>query len=152
MQSLPAVPAFESVPVPPRPPFAAFPPPSQKWRRHSFVPCALRVPLQTSVYSGSVAGPHPETIDQSRDRRGRIGDGVAEPGLLKVFAAGAAAFEPIPLVESRLLIGRGEECHLRLDDARASRAHAEINHTGGRFTVRDLGSPNATFLHPERIH
>jgi DNA-binding NtrC family response regulator len=80
-----------------------------------------------------------------------MGDGVAEPGLVKVFASGGATFEPIPIVESRLVIGRGEECHLRLDDARASRTHAEITCAGGRFTVRDLGSRNGTFLDGERI-
>jgi DNA-binding NtrC family response regulator len=94
---------------------------------------------------------HPETIDQTRDRRNRLGAGVAEPGLVKVFAGGVAVFEPIPLVESHLLIGRGEECHLRLDDARASRTHAEITHAAGRFTVRDLGSRNGTFLDGERV-
>jgi transcriptional regulator of acetoin/glycerol metabolism len=44
----------------------------------------------------------------------------------------------------RLVIGR--EGDLTVDDERASREHAELRRSGGRFTVRDLGSKNGTFV------
>jgi DNA-binding NtrC family response regulator len=94
---------------------------------------------------------HPETIDQSRDRRERLGGGPAEPGLLKIFAGGTACFDPIPIAEMRLVIGRGEGCHLRLDDARASRNHAEIELARDHLLLNDLGSRNGTFVDGERL-
>src|SRR5207237_8842412 len=85
------------------------------------------------------------------DRRRRRGSCVAEPGPVTASAAAAPTSGPSPRIKSPVAIGRGEECHPRLDDARASRTHAELSYTGDRFTVRDLSSRNGTFLDGERI-
>jgi DNA-binding NtrC family response regulator len=87
-----------------------------------------------------------ETLDQSGDLRVRREQDGAEPGLVKVYAGQAAAFEPIPLSDDALVLGRGEECSLRLDDGRMSRRHAEVARHAGRWIVRDLGSRNGTFV------
>ena len=60
------------------------------------------------------------------------------------------------LTEGEALIGRGEDCAIRLHDARASRAHTKIVGTVGQgsepyFKVIDLGSTNGTFLNDKRI-
>jgi transcriptional regulator with GAF, ATPase, and Fis domain len=55
-------------------------------------------------------------------------------------------------VEGRLVIGRGEDCSLRILDESASRRHAEIVvGEGGRARLRDLASSNGTFLNGRRV-
>jgi pSer/pThr/pTyr-binding forkhead associated (FHA) protein len=49
------------------------------------------------------------------------------------------------------LIGRSPECDVFLDDVTVSRRHAELLDDGGRFTIRDLGSLNGTFVNRRRI-
>jgi transcriptional regulator with PAS, ATPase and Fis domain len=92
-----------------------------------------------------------ETLEQTGDVRvHRDADG-AEAGLVKVFAGGVACCEPIPLAGDTLVLGRGEECSLRLDDGKSSRRHAEVARADGRWIVRDLGSRNGTFVDGRRI-
>lgn len=45
-----------------------------------------------------------------------------------------------------LLIGRGENCDIRLNDADASREHAEVDVAFYRVRVRDLDSKNGIFI------
>lgn len=49
------------------------------------------------------------------------------------------------------LIGRGEDCALRLADADASRHHASVAHESGRVVVRDLQSKNGVEINGARI-
>jgi transcriptional regulator with GAF, ATPase, and Fis domain len=55
------------------------------------------------------------------------------------------------IVEGRLVIGRGEDCSLRILDEGASRCHAEIVAEGGRVRLRDLDSSNGTYLNGKRV-
>jgi len=50
-----------------------------------------------------------------------------------------------------LVIGRGENSGLVLEDDFASRSHAEVRFEGDRYVVRDLGSTNGTFLNEKAI-
>jgi pSer/pThr/pTyr-binding forkhead associated (FHA) protein len=50
-----------------------------------------------------------------------------------------------------ILIGRGTECQLILDDDYASTQHARIVLTGNGYQVEDLGSTNGTYLNNQRI-
>jgi pSer/pThr/pTyr-binding forkhead associated (FHA) protein len=47
-----------------------------------------------------------------------------------------------PLVEHKLLIGRGEECQIALDDASVSRVHVEVLRTEHGLMILDQGSSN----------
>jgi hypothetical protein len=47
--------------------------------------------------------------------------------------------------------GRHPDSHIFLDDVTVSRRHAEFYRDGGRFTVRDVGSLNGTYVNRERI-
>jgi DNA-binding NtrC family response regulator len=87
------------------------------------------------------------TLDQSR--RDALPDGPALPGVALVFARGASCLETVP-IDGLLTVGRSSENRLVLDDARVSRHHAEVRFDGARWTVRDLGSRNRTFVdgHP----
>lgn len=72
----------------------------------------------------------------------------------------AAAFLDVngvhqPIVAPGLLIGRGDDCDLRIDDPGVSRRHAEvrITETYGlpEITVVDLGSTNGTKVEGHRV-
>ena len=47
--------------------------------------------------------------------------------------------------------GRHPDSHIFLDDVTVSRRHAEFYRHGPRFTVRDVGSLNGTYVNQERI-
>jgi len=61
---------------------------------------------------------------------------VAGPEVGRVFALGAEA----------VLVGRSEECVVRLDDAGVSGVHASITRNAGHFFLVDQGSTNGTFV------
>ncbi|MGA1794374.1 MAG: FHA domain-containing protein [bacterium] len=50
-----------------------------------------------------------------------------------------------------VVIGRGEDADVRLEDGRASRRHSKIALTNGSFVITDLQSANGTFVNGERI-
>ena len=54
-------------------------------------------------------------------------------------------------LQSEHLIGRGNACHLQLDNQLASSAHAELRWIGTAWELRDLGSRNGTFIDGERL-
>jgi len=68
------------------------------------------------------------------------------PGVIVVFAGGAACARAMPLDGGSLELGRGSDGAGKLDDGRVSRRHALVACEGGaRFMVTDLGSQNGTF-------
>ena len=48
-------------------------------------------------------------------------------------------------------VGRHPDSDIFLDDVTVSRRHAEFYRSGDRFTVRDVGSLNGTYVNRERI-
>lgn len=48
-------------------------------------------------------------------------------------------------------VGRRPDSDIFLDDVTVSRRHAEFYRRGGRFTVRDVGSLNGTYVNRDRI-
>jgi len=48
--------------------------------------------------------------------------------------------------QSRVVLGRGKEADLRIDDPNVSRAHAAIYWIDGRLMIDDLGSTNGTMV------
>ena len=48
-------------------------------------------------------------------------------------------------------VGRHPDADIFLDDVTVSRRHAQFLRSGSRFSVRDLGSLNGTFVNGERI-
>ena len=60
-----------------------------------------------------------------------------------------------PLVPPGLVVGRGSEADLRINDPGISRRHAEFRVTGGRgaptISVADLGSTNGTLVDGRRV-
>jgi DNA-binding CsgD family transcriptional regulator len=69
---------------------------------------------------------------------------------LEIWIDGAR--ERIPLEGERLTIGQSTENDLPLSfDQTVSRVHAVLERVASRWTVRDLGSRNGTFVNGERI-
>ncbi len=50
-----------------------------------------------------------------------------------------------------VVIGRGDDCHVRIDDRQASRHHARITQTQDGYVLEDLGSKNGTFLNGQSL-
>jgi pSer/pThr/pTyr-binding forkhead associated (FHA) protein len=60
-------------------------------------------------------------------------------------------FGKIVPVRGRLVIGRGADCDLVLDEAEMSRRHAVIENSGDGIYLRDLGSANGTFVNGVQV-
>jgi predicted component of type VI protein secretion system len=58
---------------------------------------------------------------------------------------------PIELVKDLTLIGRTEDCDLRIDHKSISKIHCVLAVTDGLVLVRDLGSTNGTRVNGQRI-
>jgi pSer/pThr/pTyr-binding forkhead associated (FHA) protein len=59
--------------------------------------------------------------------------------------------DEILLNELPLVIGRGEDCLICLDDRWVSRRHCEIVASAGYLVVRDLGSKYGTFVNGRQV-
>lgn len=59
--------------------------------------------------------------------------------------------QQIPMKRARLLIGRKENCDIRIPLANVSREHCEVKVENGKVIVRDLGSSNGTYVNKERV-
>ncbi|HWU33025.1 MAG TPA: FHA domain-containing protein [Marmoricola sp.] len=64
---------------------------------------------------------------------------------------GSGAGRSVSLSASPLLIGRGPDAAIRLDDDYASTRHARIVRSGDQWFVEDLGSTNGTYLGSRRL-
>ena len=58
---------------------------------------------------------------------------------------------PIELVKDLTLLGRDEDCDIRLDHKSVSKLHCVVVKTDGLLLVRDLGSTNGTRVNGQRV-
>jgi pSer/pThr/pTyr-binding forkhead associated (FHA) protein len=64
---------------------------------------------------------------------------------------GANEGETVSLDEAPILIGRGSDAAIRLDDDYVSTRHARIASSGDQWFVEDLGSTNGTYIGSHRL-
>lgn len=56
-----------------------------------------------------------------------------------------------PLSEPETIVGRRQDCHLRIPTKNVSRQHCALLIQNESVTVKDLGSSNGTFINGKRI-
>ncbi len=59
--------------------------------------------------------------------------------------------QPVPLRVGKIVIGRQEDCQLRIPSAQVSRHHCEVVTGGGGVRIRDLGSSNGTYVNGQKV-
>jgi len=71
---------------------------------------------------------------------------IRDACLVHIYPTGQTMGRRYPLMEQPLLIGRGEDCDIRIQDHSVSRKHARIHPTPEGYVVEDLASTNGTFV------
>ena len=72
------------------------------------------------------------------------------PTKLQVVS-GPNAGQSVPLSDKPILLGRGTDASIRLDDDYVSTRHARFATNGEQWFVEDVGSTNGTYLGSQRI-
>ena len=104
--------------------------------------------IRTQVPAGS-RNPTPASpggADEMNATRARL----APPKVVLRGVSGSYFGKIVP-VRGRLVIGRGADCDLVLDEAEMSRRHAVIENSGDGIYLRDLGSANGTFVNGVQV-
>jgi hypothetical protein len=83
---------------------------------------------------------------KQRPRKKRRG----APSILAI-SEGANAGVSVPLGDAPILLGRGADATIRLDDDYVSTRHAQFVPHGEDWYVEDLGSTNGTYIGSQRI-
>lgn len=85
---------------------------------------------------------------QSQPKSRKPARGV--PTKLQVVS-GPNAGQSVPLSDQPILLGRGTDASIRLDDDYVSTRHARFATNGEQWFVEDVGSTNGTYLGSQRI-
>ncbi len=64
---------------------------------------------------------------------------------------GRKTMQVFDLDQASIVVGRGEDADILIDNPSMSRRHAEFRQEGAAWVVEDLGSSNGTFMNGERI-
>lgn len=70
---------------------------------------------------------------------------------LLVIKGGPTAGSTVLVDKDVIVAGRHTDSDVFLDDITVSRRHAEIRRDGGRFTIKDAGSLNGTYVNRHRV-
>ena len=79
----------------------------------------------------------------------KVGDAAPIPTDIDaklVIVAGPDTGTSVVVEDAVTLIGRDDECQVKLDDPRVSGQHAMVYFASGEFRVRDLNSTNGSLL------
>jgi pSer/pThr/pTyr-binding forkhead associated (FHA) protein len=68
-----------------------------------------------------------------------------------MVSTGDAAGTVFPVTEESVLIGRSAEAKICINEQAISYEHARLEQKGAKFTLRDLGSTNGTYVNGQRL-
>lgn len=91
------------------------------------------------------AAPAQKTKPAKR-RRGKRG----QPSLLQIVD-GPNSGQSVPLGDDPIILGRGTDAAIRLNDDYVSTRHARFASNGEQWFVEDLGSTNGTYIGSQRV-
>ncbi len=89
--------------------------------------------------------------DPEDDEIAVAADDLAAGAAVLVVRRGPNVGERFALEPEVTRAGRHPDSDIFLDDITVSRRHAEVHRLDGRYTLRDTGSLNGTYLNRERI-
>ncbi len=109
--------------------------------------------IRSDLFGKAIAAPDqasPQELEAPPppDRRSRRSRGA--PRILSI-TQGSQAGISAELADRLVLIGRGSDCQLILDDDYVSTRHARVVVTADGIYVEDLGSTNGTYVNGQRI-
>ncbi len=81
----------------------------------------------------------------------RLVSAVRDACLVHIYPTGSAMGTRYPLREKPIVVGRGDDCEVRITDNSVSRRHARIEHAADGYVVSDLGSTNGTFVNDRQL-
>lgn len=67
------------------------------------------------------------------------------------YLSGKLEGRTVDIMRSDFVIGRGDECDLRIDDDNVSREHVRIVRNGDRYELIDLGSTNGVRVNAKKV-
>ncbi|GGO73683.1 FHA domain-containing protein FhaB/FipA [Nocardioides deserti] len=118
-----------------------------------FVLSAISV-IRSDMFGARV----PEAARGAAEPRGPKGKGRSKPPAKRrgspthvIVTEGSNVGERAELDQAPILIGRGTDAAIRLDDDYVSTRHARIAASGDQWFVEDLGSTNGTYIGSVRI-
>lgn len=118
-----------------------------------FVLSAVSV-IRSDVFGTKVTSParpakqKQKPAPRSKSKRNKSLRGT--PTKLQVVS-GPNAGQSVPLGDKPILLGRGTDAAIRLDDDYVSTRHARFATNGEQWFVEDLGSTNGTYLGSQRL-
>jgi len=81
---------------------------------------------------------------------GQLSGALLRPLLMRLDGTGMG--ELFSLERNDVVLGRGVECEIKVDNASVSQEHAAIFRSDGVWRVKDLSSSNGTLLDDRRLH
>ncbi|MGE0615815.1 MAG: FHA domain-containing protein [Bacteriovoracia bacterium] len=115
-------------------------------------------PLEVNLEGGEMSGAGtPAARTGTEFVPADVNDGntrVAATGKLRaklVFAPGAANVREFEITQDEVVLGRGKNCDIVLNDKKSSRKNTTIRREGIRFIIKDLGSSNGTYVNGVRV-
>ncbi|MBW9207692.1 FHA domain-containing protein [Mumia sp. zg.B17] len=121
-----------------------------------FVLSAVSV-IRSDIFGAKVdttRAPQPQPPRQKKSKQPRAPKGRKPkrgmPSTL-VVTDGPNAGQLVPVTGADILLGRGTDAAIRLDDDYVSTRHVRFSTNGEQWYVEDLGSTNGTYLGSQRV-
>ena len=93
----------------------------------------------------------PRAKREKHEKEGRVPKAKRGIPTKLQIVGGPNTGQSVPLGDQPILLGRGTDAAIRLDDDYVSTRHARIASNGDQWFIEDLGSTNGTYLGTHRL-